>query len=254
MQSIRFKAQGAMQRQKQQRDVLGLTVLFTLIGLSGVFLLQIGTLVYVIAMVNKPAPSLVQLADGSAISTAEMGSQERTEPVIRRFTIETMTLLMSWTGRVNVSQPDGKRLTVADTGMEVHNHGRTFKVASSTWQSSLALSEDFRPALLQKLAELTPAQVFSGQMEVIFVPKEITEVKPIQPGKWKVSLIANLVTFNRGTQVGEAIPFNKDVYVRAVIPPHTSSQSSDLERLVADIRQAGLEIYAMTTLTSPELH
>jgi hypothetical protein len=44
-------------------------------------------------------------------------------------------------------------------------------------------------------------------------------VKKIGEGQWKVNMIANLVTISAGNPEGITIPFNKEIFLRAIDTP-----------------------------------
>ncbi len=83
----------------------------------------------------------------------------------------------------------------------------------------------------------------------------LSEPQQLGPGQWKVKMVANLLTFEQGDNTGKAIPFNKDVYVRSIDTPLLPLPEgvSSLHQTAYQIRQAGLEIYAIRDLQREEL-
>jgi len=237
------------QAEIEERSLLGkgiiltssLTVVSLIVQLTGIGL--------IFALNNKPVPSLVQLRDGRTIRTIEIGSLERTDEVIQRFTLNTMFLLFNMSGKLPVPN---KKETIIDRGFTHTYKGEQVKVATTTWQGSLALDMKFRSAFLYEISKITPPTVFNGTGSVVFVPQNITEIKKLEEGQWRVTLIANIAVFLGTEQQGEVIPFNKYVYIRAVTPPEITPWSSDIERAISEIRQMGLEIYAITDIDKPE--
>lgn len=239
---------------KAQKDLFGAFVVgtagFQLLNFFCSFLL----LVAYINLAMTKQPSLVQMTDGSAIVASQMGNQERTSAVIQRFSADIVTLLMSWTGKVAIAAKPGQPNSQADPGIEIKiPNAASKRIATTTWQASFAFSEDFRPELLRKIAELTPQEVFTGKAQVLLIIQEITLPEQIAPGQWKLAIVANLTTFAESQGEGKSIPFNKEIFVRAIDTPVPTEAASPLEGVIYDIRKSGLEIYAMRDLPRPDL-
>jgi hypothetical protein len=232
-----------------------------LLGVVAIASLGLGTLnlflhffVYatVLKVSNKPAPALVQLASGKAITVAALGNKERTSEVILEFVRSSLSTLMTWNGKLPGSSQDKP---LPDPGVEVKSDGigkRTI-VTTPAYQAAFALSEDFRKEFLQELGKLTPSGVFTGKTEVIFVPVEIQKPIQIEAGKWRVRVVANLLVLNQSNILGNPIPFNKEVFVRAVEPPEYQANVTGIALVVQNIRSSGLEIYAIRDLEKENL-
>lgn len=233
-------------------DVLPLFVLLAL----GLHLVSLGWQAANTLAINrqsrKPAPALVQLVDGRPVRVASIGDQERIPEVVRRFVSETLVLMFNWNGTLPPTTPEEERNPRPDEGIKVNADGAGSGqlVTTASWQASFALSENFRPEFLALLAQLTPRQVFARSMESVLIIRDISEPEQIEVGKWKVEVIADRVLFDRSNQQGNAIKFNREIYVQAVPQPLSplGDKASDLEKTIYSIRQAGLEIYAMREL------
>ncbi len=203
------------------------------------------------SQLNKKAPpSLVQLETGKSIKVAPLDSLERTPQVILRFVSDTMTLMMNWSGTLPPSTVEEAAKPKPDPGVNIRNRRL---VASAAWQASYALSEDFRKEFLQVLASITPSGVFQGKTQVVLVPLSIQSPIKIADGKWKVKMIANLTVFAQERNLGEIIPFNKEIFVRAVVPPESPNQVDGLAAVIYQVRSSGLEIYAIRDLAQENL-
>ena len=203
---------------------------------------------------KKPPPSLVQLETGKAIKVAPLGNVERTPQVVSRFVSDTMTLMMNWSGTLPPNTVEENAKPLQDKGVDVVERGaRGNKVASRAWQASYALSSDFRQEFLRKLASMTPQGVFKGTTQVVLIPLSIQSPTKIGEGKWKVKMIANLNVFSQSNNLGEIIPFNKEIFVRAVIAPTEPINTSDLATVIYQVRASGLEIYAIRDLQAENL-
>lgn len=229
--------------------ILQILVLFLLL-IEGVWLDRLS---------RKPPPSLVQLVDGRVVRVTAIENFDRTPATIKHFVGETMALMFNWSGTLPPASDSGqKNVPQPDPGVpiktDVIGSGQE-KVTTPSWEASFALSESFRAEFLKKLATLTPRSVFSGGTQVMLVVTHLSEPQQLKPGEWKVKMVANLLTFEQGDNTGKAIAFNKDVYVHAIdTPPLPLPEGvSSLHRTAYQIRQAGLEIYAIRDLQREEL-
>lgn len=202
-------------------------------------------------LAQKPPPSLVQLSSGEALTVAPLGSKERTPEVVKRFTVNTLTLLMNWSGKLPSEETTRPTL---DPGVDLKTIDGKGKVTTAAWQGSFALAEDFRKEFLQKLATLTPSGVFTGNTQVVLVPLEVQNPVKIDEGQWKVTIVANLMVFSQSNNLGDVIPFNKEIFVQAVeAPDYVLSEVNSLANIVASVRASGLEIYAIRDLQTENL-
>lgn len=230
--------------------VLQILILFLLL-FEGVWLSRLS---------RKSPPTLVQMVDGKAVQVAPMESLDRTPETIKHFVGQTMALMFNWSGTLPPAPESGKKnVPQPDPGIPIKTKGIDSrggeKVTTPSWEASFALAENFRPAFLQKLATLTPRSIFSGGTQVMLLVNHLSEPQQLEPGKWKVKMVANLLTFDQGDNAGKAISFNKDVYVSSIdTPPLPLPEGvSSLHRTAYQIRQAGLEIYAIRDLQREEL-
>lgn len=237
------------QAQPSKKDAFALFTVATfallLINLFGLFLLY-GNYSN---LVRKKTPTLVQLETGKSITVAPLGSDERTPKVVQKFVVDTLTLLMNWSGTLPATTVEEAANPKPDPGVQA---GRS-KVSTSAWQASFALSEDFRKEFLTTLATLTPAGVFNGNTQVTLVPLSVQPPQQIAEGKWKVKLVANLIVFDRRDNLGNVIPFNKEVFVQAVEAPNPPTETTGITTVIYAVRASGLEITAIRDLEQEDL-
>lgn len=236
-------------------DLFGVLVISS-IGL-GFFNLILHFLLYstYLKLSNRPTPSLVQLASGQSITVTQLGNKERTPEVILEFVRNSLSTLMTWNGKLPSSDANGSK-PASDPGVEIRSvrgAGKRTVVTTPAYQGAFALSEDFRKEFLQELGKLTPAGVFQGKTEVIFVPIEIQKPIQIEPGKWRVRVVANLLVLDQKEILGTPITFNKEVFIKAVEPPEYQANLTGIALIVQQIRASGLEIYAIRDLTKEEM-
>ncbi|MEO0488014.1 MAG: hypothetical protein AAFZ49_00475 [Cyanobacteria bacterium J06659_2] len=202
---------------------------------------------------RQEAPTLVQMQDGQAIRVAAMGSHERTPETIRRFVNDTLVLMFNWSGSLPAATAEEANQPQPDPGLPVEVERGKRNIATASWQASFAFSEDFRQDFLMRVAELTPPGVFAGTTQVVMVVTHISEPEEVGDGRWKVDVVAHLYVFNEDNALGEAIPFNREVFVEAVTAPAVPEGETPLEQAIYTIRQAGLQIYAIRELEREEL-
>jgi hypothetical protein len=205
---------------------------------------------------RRPVPTLVQLVDGRAIKVGPSDHLNRSPDVIRRFVNETMTLMFSWSGTLPPANAEEFSAPKPDPGIQAAVSGvQGGRIATSSWEASFALAEKFRKPFLETISRMTPATVFDnkqGATQATLVIKTVSFPEEIEPAKWKVKLVSNLVVVSAQDKLGTPIPFNKEIYVAAVDPPTQplEESSSSLQKVIYRMRQTGLEIYAIRDLST----
>ncbi len=114
--------------------------------------------IWVARLAQKPPPALVQLIDGRTVTVAPQDSLHREPGNIKRFVQETMTLMFSWSGHLPTGSNKPNSETIRDPGIRIKNSRN--RITTPSWSASFALSEDFRSAFLNELAELTPQSIW----------------------------------------------------------------------------------------------
>lgn len=243
----------ALKAAKQQQDAAALTQ-FLMIGLSGATLfIQLLLFGSFAKLANKPAPSLVQLQTGESIAVTAMGSQAREPENIKRFVADSLILLMSWHNQLPAQRDANGTLLPPgrDPGMELNVNGKTLRLTSPAYQASFAFDEAFREELVGLLATQTPKGVFTGEVQTLLSFQAITEPEEIEPGRWQLSVVGNVIKSRVGTAQTERQPFNRQIIVRAIDTPPLpdgGALSSPIALVVHSVRQAGLEIESMEAL------
>jgi hypothetical protein len=227
------------------KNFVALFVLIS-VGFSGLtLLLQMVVVANVINIAKKPAPSLVQLSNGEAIKVQAISSQERSLEVVQRFATESLILLMSWTNDLPSTNGENKAV---DPGALVKTQAGDKRITTSTFQASFTLNENLRDEVVKLLAEMTPAEVFSGNVKTTLKFQHVTIPSLVEQGKWKITVVGTLLKYQRGRGDVTKVPFNKELIIQAIDTPALPKDgrfSNELENLVYTIRQAGLEIVSM---------
>jgi hypothetical protein len=252
--------------QEQEKNLVALCSLITL-GVS-----TVGLLISILALnaantiASKPMPTLVQTLNGKTIEIKAMDGKQRSNQLLQDFTVKTLTDLFTWRVYLMPTSPEEVRTPKVDPGVPIEAEGRTdLKVPSPVWAASFAISDDFRKDFLNKnLAPLTTSlKILQGSSEVAFIPISIQdpiEVKSTKPDEklWKVKIVANLAIRTAPNIPETLVPINKDVYLRAVIPPVMPDVSrlnskTDLQAVTAIARSAGVEIIGMEDFGKQDL-
>lgn len=205
---------------------------------------------------KKEVPNLVQLVDGRAIPAAPMGANQRTPEVVQLFVQETLTLMFNTLPGKFTSTDKNFRGSL-DTGKKLPNGAQ---VATASWEAAQALSPDFQVPCLEKVSEMTPKGVFSGTAGTELTIRFVSEPEALEKGRYeqsryKLKIVGELTTYDSPTDVGDSIPFNKEVFVQTVVKQVNplGEEASPVLKAISRARQAGLEIYAMRELERENL-
>ena len=164
---------------------------------------------------RKSVPqTLVQLADGRVVTADAKNNLERDGETIRRFVGETMTLMFTW------SQKQSSTL-VWDVTSEL-------------------LRNDFKREFTQSFNNFE----LESPEENVLVIQRISQPEVIAEGKWKVEIVANRLIFNRGDNLGQSIPFNKQILIEATDEIKSlPSLPTPLNLAVYRLGEAKMQIY-----------
>jgi hypothetical protein len=226
----------------------------------GSILLQLLVMVGIFFVASKPPPTLVQTIEGESFAVDGIPASGRDSKAIQRFTGETLTLMLSWSGFVPPETTELGATPKPDPGVKlsVKEDNQTYLLPTTSWEASFALEPEFRQEFLPKLAQFVPESIFQGQTTTFYVPTMIGKPIPIGTGRWKLDVVGTIYVVRANNKLGDLISFNRTIYVRAVTPMYQQgipkeSQNNQLAHKVADIRQAALEIYAITNLEDKEI-
>jgi hypothetical protein len=241
------------------RDAFAKVVAITLAGTTASFGLSLLVLMAVLGVANKPAPTLVQLSDGESIHVGAIDGNDRSEASIRNFTLDTLTAIFTWSGVYPSSEPGEFE---RDPGIDMYDGkgNRLGRVTVAAATATLAMELNFRDEFLKRLATLVPESVFTGRVDLAFVPLEIGKPVALGAGRWKVPVLSDLVFTRDGKATGKTIPYNADVYVRSVPPINAElvdklvdPRAKSLATRLGKSRRAGLEIYSIAPYKAKEL-
>lgn len=236
-------------------DILPLFALGTL-GLQVLLLLiSLGSAISLWSIAHKPAPAMVQMLDGHSVGMEPVDTNQRTPSTIRQFTKDSLGLMFTWNTKLQANKDDANS-SVADTVKDPGVSVGTGRITTSSWQSSFALREDFRNSFLEQVSKLTPSDIFNGNAQSVLSFESISQPKLIKPGEWQVDLVANLLIFDSAHPQGNAIPFNKTVFVTAIEPTTDPlpNQSSPIQKAVYHVQTNGLQIREIRDLDIEQLN
>jgi hypothetical protein len=225
-----------------QTNFLPLFVLVSLVLQGLLLMLTLFNTGWMIKLARKPAPTLVELTDGRSIGVEAKDALYRSTESIDAFVGQIMSLLFTASGTLAPDRTTREPRT--DPGVEVDGAGSRKRVTTAAWEGSFALSKDFRAAFLRELAEMTDRGIFAGSVQTWLSIDHLSEPEPIEPGQWRLKMIATLYVFAAGDRVGKPIPVNKAIYVQAIhVPPQPLPDSAtEIQRAFYQARAAGLEI------------
>jgi len=195
---------------------------------------------------STKTPTLVELVDGTSARVKPTAYNERTPQSISVFVGRTMTGLLSW-NTVLKTLPDGEdpaNKQQVDPGVQLGER----KVTTATWQAGFGLSEDFRQPFLKEISNLTPQDVFNGKTQSLLIVRHLSEPQQLRAGRWKQDLVANLVLFENGNQVGKGIAFDKTIFIRAVDTPLPPLNATETQLAAYRARKDGFEIFKIQDL------
>ena len=253
------KKKSSIKSESSLRNSFGLLVLVSMGFSLTSIVIQMLLLLFSWNIANRPAPSLVQLASGESISVAPIGSRDRTPEVIQTFVQNTMTMAFNWSGTIADPKTGGQ---IPDSGVmintQINGRNTNRRITTPAYEALFAFELGFREEFLNNIATLTPEAIFNSGGQVAFIPIQISSPKRITDGQWKVTVISNLLFIRQGKPLGDLVPFNKEIYVRAIDPPNIKGLPEDmlsgsLAETIARIRASGLEITAITDYRSQDL-
>ncbi|RUR84624.1 hypothetical protein ACF3DV_20200 [Chlorogloeopsis fritschii PCC 9212] len=210
-----------LKRENNQKSILPLFAVgtFSLHILTLLLLMFHGTLLQQLSRRLTPQ-SLVQLADGRAITVDPSQNLERYPETIRRFVGQSMTLMLTWSQQ----QPP-----------------------ETVWEiSSQLLAADAKQKIHSEVMNSNSANQFANRgAESVLIVQRISQPTKIEDGKWKVEMQANQLIFSNSDKLGKSIPFNKQILVQSTETQATSLPDLPLPWHLATYRlgEARLEIY-----------
>jgi hypothetical protein len=263
--SLKKRTGKVTRSQEEEKNLVALCSLGALIVSSiGVFI-SLFTLGVANRIASKPLPVLVQTLNGKNIKIRAEEGRDRSPKAIKFFVTTTLTSLFTWRVHYLTNAPDEPQAKKIDPGVPVEvTGGAALKIPASVWGASFAVSDEFRKDFIGKdLAPMiTQLKIIQGSSYVAFMPSVIQdpiEVKTNNPNEklWMVKVVANLVVKTNADVPETLIPFNKDIYVRAIDPPIPPEigvdPETDLQAVIALARSKGLEIYGMEEFSAQKM-
>ena len=217
------------------------------IGLTTFSLISFLFLLFLSFKVNQLAArktTFVQLVNGRALVISEQHYLYRHPEVVKNTVRQWANLTFNWDGVI----PGTKEL---DKGRDI---GKGKRVTTNAYIASFLIQSGesgFRNAVLQELAQITPARVFNGQVRSKIIISYLSAPRQVKMGEWEVDMVATRVLVNLAGGADEEINFNRTFKLQAVdIPFPQSNDTSALEQQLYEIRSAGLEITKISEFTA----
>jgi hypothetical protein len=210
-----------------------------------------------IRLAYRPVPSLVQLVDGQAVRTRPAMGDERTPELIHKFVSDTGSLLFNWTLLTPVYDENGKPVTDEQGKLVFQpDKGKTLddnsQVTTPVWEASfsLAVEDNYREAFLADTAKLMAQTLWKSRLQTIWEVSQLSEPELLEPGKWRVTAIANCTYIDDRNVTRKVTACNKEFFIRAVdTPPLPLPEiATPLQRLIHRTRSSQMEIYLIKDL------
>lgn len=226
----------------------GYLIAFSAVGTSVSLIVSLSLSFSYGQLAGKPPVTLVQSLDG-VMSTEEQDHLYRHPATIQKFTGQTLSMLLNWSGKT-INQYG---LLENDKGVSV---GGRERIPTLAHEASNAFTTDgnYRKQILGVLSGWSSRDFFDGngeqriEIKKIMIPQALEE-----EGHWRVNVVANRI-IKKG-QSSETFKFNRTLLVRAVpiIDDPADKTSTPEQKAFYRIRQFGLEIYQMDKLDRENL-
>jgi hypothetical protein len=213
-------------------------------ALSANGLILLVVLIMQVMAATKPTAPFVTSGNGEINSLEYMAGNKRSPALITDFVRRSMIGIFTWRSTL---PEDGNP---PDPGVEFGKG----KISTTSYRYTFALTTQFGDVFRPKLAEITSQITNGGQVEVVYIPANITQPVEVSPGVWTVDVVGAIFQAGSGSS-GKSIPINRKITVRAV-PPLTLSEVAlsykqpGLANAIARIRAPGLAIDNMVPLNS----
>jgi hypothetical protein len=231
-------------RMRQAKDAMTISGwrMATLAGLGVNGLLLIVVLIMQFMAANKPMTPFVTRGNGETESLEYMAGNDRSPALIADFARSQMIGIFTWRNTLPIEG------NPPDPGIAV-GQGR---ISTTSYRYTFGLSTAFAEVFRVKLATVMAKMTNNGAQETIYIPANISKPVLVSPGTWTVDVVGSLF-YSKDMKVGNSIPINRRLTIRAV-PPLTLSEASllykdkGLAMAVARIRSQGLETTSMMPL------
>jgi hypothetical protein len=213
------------------------------LALTGLMAFNLLLLLFVGFRVERLAKgdrTFVQLVNGQVLVISEEDGLYRHPEVIKNTVRQWATLTFDWDAISESKQPE--------SGYEI---GRNKKVTTNAYLASYLLQsgeKGFRKKGLEIIADITPNEVFSGDITAKILISHLSEPRQTIAGEWEVDLVSTRILRNRQGEEQE-IPFNRTFILKATdLPDPPATDASPVEQRVYQVRAGGLEITKISDL------
>jgi hypothetical protein len=222
----------------------------------------LGIIPFLFTIASKPAPVLVQTADGKTMRVLALEGNQRSPLVIKDAVTVMMSKLFTWRNFLTPYTSEELVNPKADPGIQIpaKNGFPGGRMPTEVWQATFSLSADFQGTFIHTLTKMVgDARIYaaSGGSQVSLEIMNISNPVSIGDGLWRVLIVGNLVKIDALNKVPTRVRFNKEVFVRAVPIPIIREEGKPLEKtlsqITAEAKASGLEIYAMRDAERVEL-
>lgn len=226
------------------------------------FLSVLGMIPFLLMIATKPAPVLVQTADGKSMKVMALEGNQRSPQVIKDSVTIMLSKLFTWRNFLTPISSEELTNPKADPGIMIPPKNGLLggRVPTEAWQGTFSLSPDFQNSYLYVLTKMVgDAGIFatSGGAQVSLELRNVGNPVSVGDGTWRVPIVADLTRLDAVSKLPTRVPFNKDIFVQAVPVPHIREEGTALQKslsqMTAEAKASGLQIYAMRDSERPEL-
>jgi hypothetical protein len=243
-------------------DKLGFLAGGALAVSSITFLTVLALIPFLFVIASKPAPVLVQTADGKSMKVMALEGNQRSPQVIKDSVTIMLSKLFTWRNFLTPINSEELVNPKPDPGIAIpaRNGFLGGKIPTEVWQATFSLSPDFQTSYLYVLAKMvSDAGIYntSGGAQVSLELRDVGNPISVGDGTWRVPIVADLTKLDAVTKLPTRVQFNKDIFVQAVPVPHIREEGTVLQKslsqMTAEAKASGLQIYAMRDSERPEL-
>ena len=185
-------------------------------------------------------PTMAQLVNGQTLFVSEQDRNFRYPEVIKGVVKTWLGLTFNWDSKIPGS-------STQDAGISV---GDSKKIPTGAYYASLLMEASFGKASLVKIADIVPAEVFTGQARAVVLIDYVSEPRQVGVGLWDVDVVATRLVVAPG-QSDERIPFNRTFRIQRteISASPLGQMDSPFVQKVYELRSAGLEIEKISEYT-----
>ncbi len=235
-------------------------IFFGIVALFGTAILGVINTLAIGWLAIKPPPTLVRDPIETTAYRVRAADAERTAAEVKRFVVDRMYKLHTWTGTIPSQEQPG--LLTQDPGILITGKNvRGQKITTPAFEASFSLTESIRKPIVEKISKQTPQEIFANDPQqmargtyVLLMPRKWLGPERLKDGRWKMTLISDINAFSPAYPQGRAISkFNKDIYIAETPEVPLLYEDVAYQQLAYYNRYEGFEIDAIVNTTREDI-